>query len=202
MSACAGTPVAEAVPAGHTQWYDGGTRRVYVERRGSEGPAFPSTTPRALRKQRKRLPERGTISGATMTPPSTNAPPRGRSTVGSRPGPALDRRAGRSPPRCRTHIPLQHVAAGRLGGRTARRYAPTRGGRPPPRFFSSREPIQACGKILKDALRHRHRKTSRLRDAHTHRDTLGRSDDGVTDGSDAPARWSGFVGSILRAPTQ
>jgi hypothetical protein len=131
MSACAGTPVAEAVPAGHTQWYDGGTRRVYVERRGSEGPAFPSTTPRALRKQRKRLPERGTISGATMTPPSTNAPPRGRSTVGSRPGPALDRRAGRSPPRCRTHIPLQHVAAGRLGGRTARRYAPTRGGRRP-----------------------------------------------------------------------
>jgi len=96
MSACAGTPVAEAVPAGHTQWCDGGTRRVYFERRGSEGPAFPSTTPRALRKQRKRLPERGTISGATMTPPSTNAPPRARSTVGSRPGPALDRRAGRS----------------------------------------------------------------------------------------------------------
>lgn len=96
MSACAGTPVAEAVPAGHTQWCDDGTRRVYFERRGSEGPAFPSTTPRALRKQRKRLPERGIISGATMTPPSTNAPPRARSTVGSRPGPALDRRAGRS----------------------------------------------------------------------------------------------------------
>ena len=168
MSACAGTPVAEAVPAGHTQWYDGGTRRVYVERRGSEGPAFPSTTPRALRKQRKRLPERGTISGATMTPPSTNAPPRGRSTVGSRPGPALDRRAGRSPPRCRTHIPLQHVAAGRLGGRTARTvlsalgspHRPTRATRRPPPVVISR----ACGKIQNDA--HRHRKTSRLRDAH------------------------------------
>jgi hypothetical protein len=190
MSACAGTPVAEAVPAGHTQWCDGGTRRVYFERRGSEGPAFPSTTPRALRKQRKRLPERGTISGATMTPPSTNAPPRARSTVGSRPGPALDRRAGRSGRGRVARRAAAHTfrystsqqgawAAGPLGG-TLQRYAPTRGAaaaraaRPPPPgppCLLVERALQACGKILNDALRHRHRKTSRLRDAHTHRDS-------------------------------
>ena len=188
MSACAGKPVAEAVPAGHAQWCDGGTRRVYFERRGSEGPAFPSTTPRALRKQRKRLPERGTISGATMTPPSTNAPPRARSTVGSRPGPAKDRRAGRSGRGRVARRAAAHTfrystsqqgawAAGPLGGTlrhaAAGAPAPRRRRRPPaaPAFLLVERALQACGKILKDALRHRHRKTSRLRDAHTHRDS-------------------------------
>ena len=95
MSACAGTPVAEAVPAGHTQWCDDGTRRVYFERRGSEGPAFPSTTPRALRKQRKRLPERGIISGATMTPPASKRAPQA-AIDGRVSGPVPVQRSGRS----------------------------------------------------------------------------------------------------------